>query len=116
MKRFLQMTTAAATAAVLALGTVGFADALPEENLLPAVGDVVEGFEVIETRPFGMIGADLTLFEHQATGATLVYEIRLLCPKSKACGQTIMLQPAGDTVCCTTPSTQHSVHNPPAPQ
>ncbi len=73
MKRFLQMTTAAATAAVLALGTVGFADALPEENLLPAVGDVVEGFEVIETRPFGMIGADLTLFEHQATGAKLVY-------------------------------------------
>ncbi|MBQ8136267.1 MAG: insulinase family protein [Clostridia bacterium] len=73
MKRFLQMTTAAATAAVLALGSVGFADALPEENLLPAVGDVVEGFEVIETRPFGMIGADVTLFEHQATGAKLVY-------------------------------------------
>ncbi len=40
---------------------------------LPAVGDVVEGFEVKEIRPFDMIGADLVLFEHQKTGAKLLY-------------------------------------------
>ena len=40
---------------------------------LPAVGDVVEGFEVKEIRPFDTIGADLVLFEHQKTGAKLLY-------------------------------------------
>ena len=40
---------------------------------LPSVGDVVEGFEVKEIRPFDMIGADLVLFEHQKTGAKLLY-------------------------------------------
>ena len=40
---------------------------------LPAVGDVVEGFEVKEIRPFEMVGADLVLFEHQKTGAKLLY-------------------------------------------
>ena len=40
---------------------------------LPAVGEVVEGFEVKEIRPFEMIGANLVLFEHQKTGAKLLY-------------------------------------------
>ena len=40
---------------------------------LPAAGDVIEGFEVIEVRPFEMIGSDLVLFEHQKTGAKLLY-------------------------------------------
>ena len=40
---------------------------------LPAVGDVVEGFEAKEIRPFEMVGADLVLFEHQKTGAKLLY-------------------------------------------
>ena len=40
---------------------------------LPAVGDIVEGFEVKEIRAFGMIGAQLVLFEHQKTGAKLLY-------------------------------------------
>ena len=40
---------------------------------LPAVGDVVEGFEVMELRPFDMIGATLVSFEHQKTGAKLLY-------------------------------------------
>ena len=40
---------------------------------LPSVGDVVEGFEVIDIRPFDIIGADLVLFEHQKTGAKLMY-------------------------------------------
>ncbi|MBO4471096.1 MAG: insulinase family protein [Clostridia bacterium] len=50
------------------------APALSDETAgLPAVGDVVEGFEVKEIRPFDMIGADLVLFEHQKTGAKLLY-------------------------------------------
>lgn len=40
---------------------------------LPVIGDVVEGFEVKEIRRFDMIGADLVLFEHQKTGAKLLY-------------------------------------------
>ena len=38
-----------------------------------AVGDVVEGFEVKEIRPFDMIATDIVLFEHQKTGAKLLY-------------------------------------------
>ncbi len=37
------------------------------------VGDVVRGFEVKEIRAFDMIGAQLVLFEHQKTGAKLLY-------------------------------------------
>lgn len=44
-----------------------------EAVALPSVGDVVEGFEVKEIRPFEMIGADLVLFEHLKTGAKLLY-------------------------------------------
>ncbi|MBR5962158.1 MAG: insulinase family protein [Clostridia bacterium] len=40
---------------------------------LPAVGDVVEGFEVRELRPFDAIGGSLVYFEHQKTGAKLLY-------------------------------------------
>ena len=40
---------------------------------LPQVGDVVNGFEVKELRPFPLIGAELVLFEHQKTGAQLLY-------------------------------------------
>ena len=51
------------------------ADALAEEaeNGLPAVGDIVEGFEVREIREYGLIGAQLVLFEHQKTGAKMLY-------------------------------------------
>ncbi len=51
-----------------ALGESGAPDAP-----LPAVGDVVEGFEVKEIREFGLIGASLVYFEHQKTGAKLLY-------------------------------------------
>ena len=50
--------------------------ALAEEapaSALPAPGDVVEGFVVKETREFPMIGADVILFEHERTGAELMY-------------------------------------------
>ena len=40
---------------------------------LRAVGEGVEGFEAKEIRPFEMVGADLVLFEHQKTGAKLLY-------------------------------------------
>ena len=36
-------------------------------------GDIVRGFEVKEVRAFDMIGAQLVLFEHQKTGAKLLY-------------------------------------------
>ena len=54
-------------------------EALPAEEAeasavgLPAVGDVVEGFEVKEIREFGLIGASLVYFEHQRTGAKFLY-------------------------------------------
>ena len=60
----------------LLLGCVGAvaepAEALPG-NGLPKVGDVVEGFEVREIREFALIGAQAILFEHQRTGAKLMY-------------------------------------------
>ena len=49
------------------------ADIDPENVTIPSLGDVVEGFEAKEIRRFDMIGADLVLFEHQATGARLFY-------------------------------------------
>ena len=40
---------------------------------LPAVGDVVNGFETVEIREFPLVGATAVLFEHQKTGAKLMY-------------------------------------------
>ena len=72
MKKLLSLFLALAMllSAVSALG-----DALPADadSGIPAVGDVVEGFEVKEIREFGLIGADLVLFEHQKTGAKVLY-------------------------------------------
>ncbi len=49
----------------------------PAETLepvgLPQVGDVVYGFEAKEIREFALIGAQAVLFEHQRTGAKLMY-------------------------------------------
>ena len=50
-----------------------FAETDPESVPLPAVGDVVEGFEAKEIRAFSVIGAELVLFEHLKTGAKLLY-------------------------------------------
>ena len=61
------------TLALLAGILPSLAETAPESVPLPAVGDVVEGFEVKEIRAFGMIGAQLVLFEHQNTGAKLLY-------------------------------------------
>ena len=40
---------------------------------LPQAGDVVYGFEAKEIREFALIGAQAVLFEHQRTGAKLMY-------------------------------------------
>ena len=71
MKKLLSVLLALA----LVLGVVpalGEAAAAPAAGI-PAVGDVVEGFEVKEIREFGLIGATLVYFEHQQTGAKMLY-------------------------------------------
>ena len=40
---------------------------------LPEVGDVVNGFELLQTEEFPLIGSQLLFFEHQRTGAKLIY-------------------------------------------
>ncbi len=51
----------------------GLADALPAENAMPQTGDVVHGFELLETRDFPLVGGEIYYFEHQKTGAKLVF-------------------------------------------
>ncbi len=74
MKRILSLflVLALAVSTLPALAEPAPADAA-EAAGLPAVGDVVEGFEAKEIRPFDMIGATLVSFEHQKTGAKLLY-------------------------------------------
>ena len=43
------------------------------EAALPQVGDVVYGFEAVQVREAPMVGARITLFEHQKTGAQVMY-------------------------------------------
>ena len=45
----------------------------PEAAALPKTGEVIQGFAVTEIRDFSMIGATLVLFEHQKTGARVLY-------------------------------------------
>ena len=66
---------------VMLLGCLGAAggEAVPETGAgaeavgLPGAGDTVEGFTVKEIREFPLIGAAQVLFEHEATGARLLY-------------------------------------------
>ena len=46
---------------------------LETEKELPAAGDVIENFEVLETRPYEAVDAQVVLFEHQKTGAKVMY-------------------------------------------
>ena len=41
--------------------------------VLPALGDTVEGFVVKDLRDFPLVGAKIVLFEHERTGAQLMY-------------------------------------------
>ena len=60
-------------ALILALASLpAFAEASGSVPL-PQAGDTVCGFRVTEIRSFDMIGATLVLFEHQNTGAKLMY-------------------------------------------
>ncbi|MBQ5405523.1 MAG: insulinase family protein [Oscillospiraceae bacterium] len=74
MKKLLSVFLALA----LLLGA-GFADgrsaasAETPDAALPAVGDTVEGFTVKELRDFPLVGATAVLFEHDRTGAQLMY-------------------------------------------
>lgn len=63
------------TLVMLLSAASALAEALPEESsaALPQVGDVVYGFEALEIRDFPLIGGNLVLFEHQKTGAKLLY-------------------------------------------
>ena len=45
----------------------------PQEKELPAAGEIIENFEVIETRPYEAVDAQVVLFEHQKTGAKVMY-------------------------------------------
>ncbi|MBQ3482329.1 MAG: insulinase family protein [Oscillospiraceae bacterium] len=70
MKRFVcLLLTLAMLFTAAACGTSGSAD----PSKLPKVGDKVEGFVVRELRDFPLIGAQLVLFEHERTGAELMY-------------------------------------------
>ena len=68
MKRMLAVLIALA----LALGLVPAVaeDAAPE---LPGVGDVVHGFEVIETRDYPLMDATILRFRHKQTGGEVFY-------------------------------------------
>ncbi len=46
---------------------------LPFGAVAEGQSDVTEGFRVLQTRDFPMINASLTLFEHEKTGAKLMY-------------------------------------------
>lgn len=47
--------------------------ALADEAGLPTVGDAVEGFTVKNVSRFELLGADVVLFEHDKTGAQVMY-------------------------------------------
>lgn len=46
---------------------------LRAERKAPAIGDVVSGFELKDISSFDLIGSDLYLYEHQSTGAQVMY-------------------------------------------
>lgn len=70
MKKLLAVLLTLCIMAGLAPAT---AETAPDTDALPRVGDVVYGFEATEIREFDVFGATLVLFEHQKTGAKLLY-------------------------------------------
>lgn len=66
MKRLGLILLLAALCASLCLGACA-------EGALPAVGEVIEGFEVKEISRLDLVGADVVLYEHQKTGAQVMY-------------------------------------------
>ena len=70
MKRFLCLLLALVL--LLTTAACGKSESA-ESGGLPKVGDKVEGFVVRELRDFPLVGAKLVLFEHERTGAQLMY-------------------------------------------
>ena len=68
MKRMLAMLIALAMALGLVAGAVA-----EEAAALPAVGDVVHGFEVVETRDYPLMDATILRFRHRQTGGEVYY-------------------------------------------
>ena len=68
MKKLLSLILALA----LLLSAAAFAEDA-DAAALPQVGDVVEGFTVKELREFPLVGATIVCFEHERTGAELLY-------------------------------------------
>ena len=59
-------------ALMMLLSAASFA-AAEEDAALPAIGETVEGFTVKEVRDFPLVGGTAVLFEHDRTGAELMY-------------------------------------------
>ena len=60
----------------LTVSLTGAAFAVGDEETaegLPTVGDTVEGFTVREVRDFPLVGATVVVFDHDRTGAELIY-------------------------------------------
>ena len=72
MKKLISLLLAFA----MVFSMAGCTSGSPQENTqagLPAAGDTVEGFAVKDVRDFPLVGAKLILFEHEKTGAELMY-------------------------------------------
>ena len=88
-------------AAVLALalllsGAAGIAEGPQDEGLtIPAAGETVHGFEVREIREFPLAGGELVYFEHQKTGAKLVWIANE--DTNRAFQLTFLTRPENDT-------------------
>ena len=68
MKRFVSILLSL----VLALGMFSFTNA-EEAAQLPQTGDAMNGFVVTDVRTFDMIGADIVVYEHEKTGAKVMF-------------------------------------------
>ena len=65
--------TTIALSLALTLGAIGPVSAEEAEKTFPQAGETVEGFVLEEEREFPLVGADILLFEHEKTGAKLMY-------------------------------------------
>ncbi|NMA94348.1 MAG: hypothetical protein GX975_06785 [Clostridiales bacterium] len=65
---------------------------------IPKVGEIIYGFKVAEIRDYAQLGAKVCLFNHEKTGARIVY-IANDDPK-KACALSFKTAPADDSGAC----------------
>lgn len=65
---------------------------------IPKVGEIVHGFKVSEIRDYAQLGAKVCLFNHEKTGARIIY-IANDDPK-KACALSFKTAPADDSGAC----------------